>query len=181
MDSSLMVSAGFEGGGQTPVNSIATDSDGRFSFVVSPRSFEHRERFLDPEQREAVREVNMEVQAAEGPTVQFELGPEDIGRDGDLGTLEVQRGRELHFRVVDQTGQPIEGALAMVGGQKFGRFTDVDGRGVVTGLEERVDLLSVAAPGRELVHLRPGAGGTVEEYLCQHQNAWNENDRYFDR
>jgi len=165
MDSSLMVSAGFEGGGQTPVNSIATDSDGRFSFVVSPSSFEHRERFLDPEQREAVREVNMEVQAAEGPTVQFELGPEDIGRDGDLGTLEVQRGRELHFRVVDQTGQPIEGALALVGGQKFGRFTDVDGRGVVTGLEERVDLLSVAAPGPELVHLRPGAGGTVEDPL----------------
>eukprot|EP00966_Prymnesium_polylepis_P275020 6354880-Prymnesium_polylepis.1 len=25
------------------------------------------------------------------------------------------------------------------------------------------------------------AGGTVEEYLCQHQNVWSEKDRYFDR
>lgn len=165
MDSSLMLSASFEGGSQTPVNSIATDGDGRFFFYLRPGSYEHQERFLDPEQREAVREVHLEVQAAEGLLVQFKLGPEDIGPDGDLGTLEVQRGRELHFRVVDQAGQPIEGALAMVGGEKFGRKTDEDGRGVVTGLEERVDLLSVTAQGRELLHLRPGTGGTVEDPL----------------
>lgn len=33
----------------------------------------------------------------------------------------------------------------------------------------------------EMIHKIGEAGGTVEEYLCQHQNVWNENERYFDR
>ena len=33
----------------------------------------------------------------------------------------------------------------------------------------------------EMMHKIGTAGGTVEEYLCQHQNVWGEGDRYFDR
>eukprot|EP00966_Prymnesium_polylepis_P087455 2023623-Prymnesium_polylepis.2 len=33
----------------------------------------------------------------------------------------------------------------------------------------------------EILHVIGSSGGTVEQYLCQHQNVWGDDDRYFDR
>lgn len=173
-DAALNLSVRFEGGGQTPMTSLATDDEGRFHLVLSPSTADLRERFLKPEGRRPVREVELEVQASEGLAARFELGSEEIGVDGDLGVLEVQRGRELHLRVVDELGQPIPGALSVAGGERFGSPTDEDGRVVLTGLEERIDVLSVTAPGRELVHVRPGPGGGAEDPLTVTLGPGNE-------
>jgi hypothetical protein len=160
---SIMAQAMFEGGGSTPGASLGSDEQGAFTFHLSPSMQDQRARFVDPEQREPVRVVQMEFRAKSSLPLELEFEADQIGPDGDLGVIELLRGRRVHFRVVDQGGQPIEGAFAF--GGPISAPTNSAGRGVISGIDPILEEMSFGAKGRRVVRVRLGAGATQENPL----------------
>lgn len=158
----VMVWAQFTDGTQTPQSGSRADAEGRFIRGLFPTSSDRHLSWRESSARPAIQRVRVIADAGGGHLgreLRFSTG--DIGPDGDLGDIPLERGADLHFLVVDEAGQPIEGALVVAGA--LSEPTDAAGRTLLRGIHPAVDSVLVGSPFHQIQSFPPSGRGRSPE------------------
>jgi hypothetical protein len=153
----LHLRADFAGGQDSPYTGSRTDATGRFEVGLGPSTSADRALWKQLERRPALTSVVLWLQPDGGLERELAFAAEELGPDGDLGELSVERGRSLHFVVRQPDGAPVGGAI--VSASSLSEPTDADGRGQLHGLAGDVAEVLVGGPHHRVLRLPLGPGG----------------------
>ncbi len=129
----------------TPMTSVACDANGVFRIPVTPSGGDLRSRWRIPEERVGLERVRLWADGLGGGSAYREFSGDELDPTGALGRIALAATKVVRFRVLDDGGRPIEGALARAGATSGP--ADESGFGELTGVELSAEEMAVGALG----------------------------------